>query len=458
MSVVVDPPAPGLPGSSPQERAWAAAEATTVAVMGTVNAAMAKLVAALRDLLAIDGWVGWGIQSPEHWVCWKANVSRGRAEGLVRVARRAGELPECWALFQAGRIGEDAMVRIARRVPADRDMDVAALAPELLVSQLDRLLRSLPELPDPHTVPKAQPERTLEMRNGRDGWLRGRFCLPADEGALVQTGLTASRDAEFRDRNGLDDDVAVQPDAPEPDGTDGQVRRVSWADGLVRMAAAAVDALDRTLQRTGAPGDRHQIVVHHDVDPDGSLGPGQLEFGSVIPDWMARYLGCDAKAVLATYAAGRLVGLHPTERRPTRAMRRYLARRDQGCTHPLCHQRRWLHAHHILFWEDGGVTLPENLALLCPAHHRALHRGEFTIEGNPEAGMLRFRDRFGRLIVPPGLDPPAAGPPDDGPDPAPPHGGSPGGPSPGAPAPDDRSPPYAPPTAEPVHWRDVSWN
>jgi hypothetical protein len=34
-------------------------------------------------------------------------------------------------------------------VPADRDMDVAALAPEMLVSQLDRLLASLPELPDP---------------------------------------------------------------------------------------------------------------------------------------------------------------------------------------------------------------------------------------------------------------------------------------------------------------------
>jgi hypothetical protein len=36
-------------------------------------------------------------------------------------------------------------VRITRRVPADRDMDVAALAPEMLTSQFDRLLASLPE-------------------------------------------------------------------------------------------------------------------------------------------------------------------------------------------------------------------------------------------------------------------------------------------------------------------------
>jgi hypothetical protein len=91
-------------------------------------------------------------------------VSRHRAEGLVRIARRAGELPECFVLFQAGILGEDAMVRIARRVRADRDTDVAALAPEMLVSQLDRLLASLPELPDPDAPPKSEPERSMEVR------------------------------------------------------------------------------------------------------------------------------------------------------------------------------------------------------------------------------------------------------------------------------------------------------
>ena len=155
------------------------------------------------------------------------------------------------------------MVRIARRVPTDRDMDVAALAPEMLVSQLDRLLASLPELPDPDAPPKSEPERSMEVRTGRDGWTRGRYCLPADEGALVQTGLTAARDAELRDRNDLDPDTDIHPDLPDPDPT---VRRVTWAAGLVSLASAATDALDGTLQRTGNPGDRHQLVVpprHH---------------------------------------------------------------------------------------------------------------------------------------------------------------------------------------------------
>lgn len=46
----------------------------------------------------------------------------------MRIARRAGELPECFALFQAGILGEDAMVRIARRVPA-RSLTAPATPP-----------------------------------------------------------------------------------------------------------------------------------------------------------------------------------------------------------------------------------------------------------------------------------------------------------------------------------------
>jgi hypothetical protein len=452
-----------LPGPSPQEVAWRVAEAEAAVVMGTVNTAVARLVAAVRELLAAEGWVGPGIQSPEHWLCWKAGVSRFRAEGLVRIARRAGEIPACWALFAQGRLGEDAMVRIARRVPAARDTEIAELAPTLLIAQLDRVLRSLPELPD-GSRERAVPERVLRLRDGRDGWLRGQFCLPADEGAILRLGLTAARDAEFRDRHDLTPHSDLTPDTPLPAGSDGGpvVPGVSWADGLVRMASEAADALDPTLARTGHRGERNHTVLHIDVDPDGTCGPAQLEHGPVIPDNIARFLTCDSKIQVMTYRLGQLIGIHPTERTANRSMRRYLARRDQGCTHPLCTQQLWLHAHHLVHWEHGGLTTPDNLLSLCPRHHRALHTGEFTIDGNPETGTLSFRDRWGQPITAPKPrppDPPQAGPPDTGPPDTGPPAPSGGPPRDGPPRPSPfTQPPFTPPLAERLQSNSFTWN
>ena len=418
------------PRPGPQERAWRVAEVTAAEAMGTVNPAVARLVVALVDLLAADGWQGAGIRSPEHWLTWKAGVSHGRAAGLVGIARRVDELPACFALFAEGRLGEDAMVRIARRVPASRDTEIAALAPQLLIAQLDRVLRSLPEQPD-GSAQRREPERVLRLRDSRDGWTRGEFCLPADEGALVRLGLTTARDAEFRDRNDLDPADSADADI---DGLADGARAVSWADGLVRMASEAADGLDPTFRRTGQRGERNTVVLHLDVDADGTRGPAQLDLGPVVPDHVARYLCCDARVQVMTYLHGRLIGINPAERTVNRATRRYLARRDQGCTHPLCSQKLWLHAHHIKFWEHGGVTEPQNLTMLCPFHHRALHHGEFSIDGNPEAGTLRFFDRFGRPISPLDLDPP------------------------GELWPRGRPPPFTPPQAERLESDWFTWN
>jgi hypothetical protein len=80
---------------------------------------------------------------------------------------------------------------------------------------------------------------------------------------------------------------------------------------------------------------------------------------------------------------------------------------------------------------------PANLVLLCHHHHRALHHGELAIEGDPEAGTVRYLDRFGRPIAPPGLDPPSTGPPHD--------------------EPPERSP-FVPPLGEQLRSDTFTWN
>jgi hypothetical protein len=213
--------------------------------------------------------------------------------------------------------------------------------------------------------------------------------------AALRTALDHARDAEYRDRNGLPADAEV-----DSRGT------ITLADALMRLASEGLDALDPTVTRTGRRGDRTKVMLHHDIDPNGNLGPGQLHLGAVIPDTVARFMSCDTDVVLATYQAGQLLGIHPTERTVNRHLRRAIERRDQGCAHPLCTQTRWLHIHHIIHWAQRGLTIPPNLVCLCPTHHRALHDGELTIDGNPETGTLRFYDARGRPIEPPDPGPP----------------------------------------------------
>lgn len=409
----------------PQERAWREGEASTVALMGTINLATARLVATIRMLIDTDGWGGHGIQSVEHWVTWKAGMSSRRAGDLVRVARRIEELPACWGLFRAGGLTEDAMVRIARRVPAERDGEVASWASGMLISQLTRALKSCPELPDPSPLPKPDPgvrERHVRMRTDEHGWGHGEFCLPPDEAAQLRVALDVARDAEFRDRSGLAVDAEVTSSGS-----------VTLADAFMRLTNEALDALDTTLVRAGRRGDRTKVVLHHDIDPQGRLGPGQLHGGVVIPTTISRFLSCDAEVLVASFRAGQLIGIHPTERTVNRHLRRVIERRDQGCTHPLCAQIRFLHIHHIEHWEHGGLTVPGNLVCLCPRHHRELHQGDFTIDGNLEDGTLRFCDARGTPITPP-------------------HHGSPG------PLPLAEPSPYTPPFGERLDPRWFGWN
>jgi hypothetical protein len=58
------------------------------------------------------------------------------------------------------------------------------------------------------------------------------------------------------------------------------------------------------------------------------------------------------------------------------AQRTALAVRDGGCVFPGCvRPLAWCEAHHLRHWLDGGPTDLANLALLCRAHHRAVHEG-----------------------------------------------------------------------------------
>jgi hypothetical protein len=67
------------------------------------------------------------------------------------------------------------------------------------------------------------------------------------------------------------------------------------------------------------------------------------------------------------------------------AQRAALTVRDRGCVFPGCDRPlAWCEAHHLQHWLHGGPTNLANLALLCRAHHRAVHEGGWQLARGPD--------------------------------------------------------------------------
>ena len=96
--------------------------------------------------------------------------------------------------------------------------------------------------------------------------------------------------------------------------------------------------------------------------------------------------------------AGQLLGITPTART---VPRRPPPARDRtprpGLRPPaLPPQTRWLHVHHIVYWHHGGRTVPVEPRLPLPRTTiGSSTTGCSRIEGDPEAGTVRFLDRHG---------------------------------------------------------------
>jgi HNH endonuclease len=77
------------------------------------------------------------------------------------------------------------------------------------------------------------------------------------------------------------------------------------------------------------------------------------------------------------------------------AIRRALNARDPGCCFPGCTYQRYLDAHHVEHWADGGETKLKNLVHLCRTHHRLVHEGGIAVKARAGGGW-RFSRPDGR--------------------------------------------------------------
>ena len=122
----------------------------------------------------------------------------------------------------------------------------------------------------------------------------------------------------------------------------------------------------------------------------GRFGTAVLDHGGPITAAQARMLACDAMIIPAVLGSGsQVLDVGTAVRLFPQPIRRAITLRDRGCTFPGCDRpATWCDCHHVKAWADGGPTSLANGVLLCPHHHRQIHRGHweirFAADGVPE--------------------------------------------------------------------------
>ncbi|HEX7133034.1 MAG TPA: DUF222 domain-containing protein [Iamia sp.] len=374
---------------------------------GVRNAADAALVDLVVQALAEGWWEGWRIHTPVQWLMWRAGLSRSTARSVVRLARRAGDLPTVMETFRHGGLSLDQASTVARYVPAEYESSVCELAVNATVHQIVAATRKYGFDVDLVERERPGPTRSVSFGTDESDQWPASIRLPADEGQVVEEALKASRDRLHE----------VQRAAAKARAEADVKVKVSWADALVGMAHCVL-----TTDAAGAEVSSRPGVLLHLQAPvgDAEAWRAEMHMGPALPPSMRRLLTCDGDIAAVWHTDGRPVQLGRRARIVPRRIRRLVEHRDGGCRVPGCDSTLWVQVHHIVHWEDHGDTVTWNLICLCGHHHRQHHMGLLGITGNADIpdGVV-FTTATGRVLEPAGRPtPPTAMPtvaPYDGP-------------------------------------------
>ena len=310
------------------------------------------------------------------WLVARYGMARSTAREWVRIAGRLQELPVIAETFGEGRLGWDRMRTLTRFATPETDADLADDAQKNSAATVSMWAR------EQRKLAKADSQEAHEGRsvrwwwNHRDRTLRLSGRLPEDDGARLVKAL---------DR--ISDSLPKNPETGLFDSAD--VRR---ADALMELAS-------RNLGSDSDP-DRATVVVHAPVGALADDWLAELEAGILIGSETLRRLACDCRAQMAVHNPDGLpVGIGRLSRTIPPWLARQVRRRDRGCRFPGCERTRWVHIHHLHHWAKGGSTDLDNLITLCPFHHRLVHEGDWTIEGDPN-GEISFVRPDGKAFIP----------------------------------------------------------
>lgn len=343
-----------------------------------INAATYELLLLIREFEDRAGYLKWGLKDAAEWLSYRCDLGRSAAYEKVRVARSLRTLPAISESFSTGELSYS-KVRALTRVAGDHNehelLDFALRTTATRVEERCRELRF--GMTDSINVAnRAYANRSLRVsKNSERGIMTVTVELPIESGELLEKALDRARE----------ESVAETPEFVEE----------SWS---TQQADAFVNLVNEYL--SGAAGkdsnanDNYLVTIHVD---QAALAGGNGR--SALPIETARRLCCDGHAVgLTEDERGEPLSIgRKTRIVPTAIKRALLAKHHHSCAFPGCHNSRFLHAHHIEHWSNGGETSVDNLMPLCTRHHPMVHEGQFRIEKDFQNQWVFVRPE-GRVI------------------------------------------------------------
>ncbi|MDI9916733.1 HNH endonuclease signature motif containing protein [Rhodococcus sp. IEGM 1379] len=298
----------------------------------------------------------------------------------------------------------------------------AASGVEATTTKLRYAIAVLERIFESEDVPAGEDDDRNELRisptlNGRvvikgefDA-LTGEMLLSALSGLSMPTpaadGTPDARSAAKRTADALTELIRRYLDNAATGVDGGQRPHVNVHVSVKDLAEHRECASTRTASSSSASPDEETDVEDVPVwgfDDFDDLDVGHMPWMGPLSITRTRMLACDC--MLSTVLLdenGAPLDVSPLKRVVSAAQRTALIARDEGCAFPSCDAvPAWCDAHHIKGWSKGGLTVMDNLTLLCRAHHTLIHR-QAGFAGRWEIKM--GSDRKPWFIPPAGVDP-----------------------------------------------------
>jgi len=327
------------------------------------------------------------------------------AESLVVDSQMLlGQLPATFEALSSGTISwrhTRSLVDHARTIPTEAvpvfEAAVLPFADRLTVAQFDRKARTQRERLHPETIEVRQQaaveDRLVDLQPDRDGmaWLTA--YLPAAEAHGAYNRLT---------------DIARAQQGPEETRTLAQLRADVFAELL----------LDGTLHCTDGPAGGSE--VDGKTRPDTGIRPRVLITVPALtllgrsdePAVLEGYGPIDLETALELAAAapsftrilthpetGAVLSVGRDRYTVPADLRTWLRVRDGTCRFPGCSRAaRICEIDHTEDWQHAGETAHNNLAHLCPSHHRLKHMTGWRVRQLGD-GVIEWTSPTGKTYI-----------------------------------------------------------